>query len=89
MKNGIGLENIKVAEDLDTFTIPLTSDTVIRICRKIYLGNEVIDCRLWFRNKKNEQYYPRKGQGMCLRPNAWKEILGVFNNNLVLLSNAS
>lgn len=71
-----------LATDLESFDIPQTDLTVIRIVRKLYGGTEVIDVRLWHLNKKTGEYYPRRTQGLCLNIKAWDDIYRMFKSNL-------
>lgn len=74
--------------DLDTFDIAQTGNTVIRICRKVFGDDEVIDCRLWYRNKLTNEYYPRRAQGICLKLKSWRSVLRVFKDKLNMESDA-
>ena len=73
-----------LATDLESYDVPQTNATVIRIVRKIFNGTEVVDARLWHRNKRKDDFYPSRHQGLCLRASAWKEVIKIFQDKLSL-----
>lgn len=66
--------------DLDMHEVSLNPVSVLRLCRKMFDGKEVIDLRLWQR-AKDGKLFPRKGQGLCMRAQFWSEALKLFTDN--------
>lgn len=76
-----------LAQDLDSITIPQTEKVVIKVCRKLFGGKEVIDVRLWFKNPISQEFYTTKRQGICLNIEAWKKIKGALEAMNIYTSN--
>ena len=75
-------KKLYLATDLESYDIPQTGKTVARIVRKIFGGIEVIDVRLWHLNRKQDAHYPSRHQGICLKADAWKEVIKIFQEKL-------
>ena len=66
--------------ELEHFDIYLTPKTVLRLCRKVYGAEEVLDLRMWGVDKR-ESLYPKRGQGICMRAQGWELALKLFRDN--------
>lgn len=78
-----------LAHDLETHDIHQTPETVIRVCRKTFGGEEVVDIRLWHLNKKSGEFYPRKFQGICLKTHALRDVIRVLKDKMNIDSNGT
>lgn len=75
-----------LGHDLDAIDIPQTDQTVVRVCKKVWGGVELIDVRKWRRNKKDKTLYPGR-QGVCLNREAWVRVIGALEGLGIYLSN--
>lgn len=81
------MDKNSLALDLETYEKALSEKTVLRLCRKVFGGEEVIDLRLWKLAKKGYLYPSRNG--ICMRSSFWKDALKLFSDNSLPISNVS
>lgn len=55
--------------DIDCFDRGLNENTVLRLSRKLFGKDEVLDLRLWRRTKQGNLYPSRKG--LCMKTEFW------------------
>lgn len=75
------IDESKLSIEIDKFDVAISSDTVLRLCHKIFAGEEIYDLRLWRRDIKGN-LYPRKGQGLCLREQFWLMAMKLLSEHI-------
>ncbi len=82
-KHNYKIDRNKLSIPLDVFDASISDLSIIRLSRKLFAEEEVIDLRLWRYDKFSDSFFPRKGQGLCMRTKFWKLALKLFvDNNL-------
>lgn len=70
---------------LETFDVPLTEVAVLRLAKKIDQATEYFDLRIWLKSR-NGVFYPKRGQGLCLKQDAWLLAFKLFKEKYHWLS---
>lgn len=73
-------EGTRAALLIDTFDVNLSETTVMRISRKVFGMDEVLDMRLWG-VAKTGNLYPKKGKGLCMKVRNWQIALKILSDN--------